>query len=510
MQKAIHLLFTISILLLSCKEKEKPREGFGKVVVTGIDLTKDLQNPGARTLAKSWNHVFDSPLNLSFENQNGETYSLEIDPNNINQSVAIELPFGSYYYVGTQQSEKTSNTLAVWANGSFNLDSDEKELILETGTDQGLITINESLLSNAAIHSPVSKQLDKRQGEFFTYAKSGTDLMLELTTKSPENIFRIKNRISNFEHLAIQVQSQGEIEEFQESDFDLVKKKIILDASNQPLNFFPFISTNLATEANESSGIAYIQGRLFSINDSDNSPKIQELNPESGVLVREIEVQNATNIDWEDLAQSETHLFIGDFGNNLGKRQDLAIYRIAISDLLNSSQVLAEKMNFSFSDQTDFSGTVSNHNFDCEAFFYLDSELHLFSKNKGDKRSKHYTLNSSGSNQTASLRESLDAQGFITSASISTDGKNIVLLGYEDQGISSQSFVWALSGYSGDDFFFNGTKRRITIGSPSVLSQTEGITFTKNLEVLIAGEGFSFAGFEIKSTLSEMDLTGLF
>ena len=44
--------------------------------------------------------------------------------------------------------------------------------------------------------------------------------------------------------------------------------------------------------------------------------------------VRTIKIDNAKNDDWEELAEDDEFIYIGDFGNNNGKRKNLCIYII--------------------------------------------------------------------------------------------------------------------------------------------------------------------------------------
>jgi hypothetical protein len=147
-------------------------------------------------------------------------------------------------------------------------------------------------------------------------------------------------------------------------------------------------------------------------------------------------------------------------------------------------------------------------NYDCEAFFFSDNLLHLFTKNRGDGKTNHYTLDPSQSNSLASLNGSFDVKGLITAAGIDSQG-NICLLGYEDAGFTSRSFVWLFSGYSGTAYL-SGKSTRIFLGSPSLLSQTEGLIFEADGQVMISGERISVGGLTIPAKLSKIDLRGLF
>jgi hypothetical protein len=59
---------------------------------------------------------------------------------------------------------------------------------------------------------------------------------------------------------------------------------------------------------------------LWVIEDS-NANKIYGLNPK-GKLEKSITIQNAENIDWEEITKDkEGNLYIGDFGNNENKEK---------------------------------------------------------------------------------------------------------------------------------------------------------------------------------------------
>ncbi len=102
----------------------------------------------------------------------------------------------------------------------------------------------------------------------------------------------------------------------------------------------------LPDEVSETSGLIYYDNALWTINDSGNAPILYKLSPETGEVLQRIQIANATNKDWEDLAQDEEHIYIGDFGNNMGKRSKLKI-------------LILEKNNIPISGDTSL--TVANH-----------------------------------------------------------------------------------------------------------------------------------------------------
>jgi len=67
----------------------------------------------------------------------------------------------------------------------------------------------------------------------------------------------------------------------------------------------------------ENSGLSLFNQSLWTINDGGNGTLIYELDTLGNVL-REVFIEGVNNVDWEALTQNESHLFIGDFGNNSG------------------------------------------------------------------------------------------------------------------------------------------------------------------------------------------------
>lgn len=62
--------------------------------------------------------------------------------------------------------------------------------------------------------------------------------------------------------------------------------------------------------------------------DSGNGPWLYAIEP-SGELIASIEVLDATNRDWEDMARSNGRLWIGDIGDNARVRPEIQVYWFA-------------------------------------------------------------------------------------------------------------------------------------------------------------------------------------
>ena len=145
----------------------------------------------------------------------------------------------------------------------------------------------------------------------------------------------------------------------------------------------------LSNTVQELSGIISFDGKLYGLNDSGGQPAIYEMDTTNGTITKTITLQGATNIDWEDITQDDSYVYVGDFGNNdSGNRHDLKIYRFPKQDIKNitgSSGTIPsgdiDVINFRYEDQTDFSPSPANStSYDCEAMVYDNGKIHLFTK----------------------------------------------------------------------------------------------------------------------------------
>jgi len=256
---------------------------------------------------------------------------------------------------------------------------------------------------------------------------------------------------------------------------------------------------------NENSGIIVVDTSLWVNVDAQAINKLFKVDSLTGTVQKELEIENGFNVDWEELAQDDQHIYIGDFGNNHGDRENLRIYKMDKEELEKDTAVVTVIL-FEYEDQSDYTRTAFNEtNFDCEAFFYFNDSLHLFSKNWLNGKTRHYVLPTQEGMYTAKLVESFDTKGFITSADINEDGV-VALLGYTEGG---STFLWLLHDYEGSQFF-TGNKRRIELGSGIVNGKTEGISFSNGLRGYITSESFSQLIIQLPPKLLSFDLTQFF
>lgn len=262
------------------------------------------------------------------------------------------------------------------------------------------------------------------------------------------------------------------------------------DLTNHTMNL---VTDLFSPTLNENSGIIFFNGHLFSINDGGNSSSIFEMDT-MGSIIREITVTNAINVDWEAISHNSQSIFVGDFGNNSGSREDLCIYEISKQDIQDSqaTEVTAIRRPFRFEDQLDFNWASNAHNFDCEALISTEDSIYLFSKNWLNEETKLYILPAAWSDTAvAILSAGFNVDGLITDATSDSISGRIMLLGYKNNGGNLYtSFIWMFWDYQGS-FLFSGNKRRIEIGSMFTLGQTEGIALYNSTNGYVSSEQIS-------------------
>ncbi|GAB3848836.1 hypothetical protein GCM10028822_12320 [Hymenobacter terrigena] len=237
----------------------------------------------------------------------------------------------------------------------------------------------------------------------------------------------------------------------------------------------------------ESSGLQLTSQGLWTFNDSGNTPSLYKVDSTSGAVLQQVVITNFINVDWEDIATDAQYLYVGDFGNNNGDRHDLKVLRVQKSAIGTSpnESVTAQAINFSYPDQTNFSPGTNNHNFDCEAFFYANDSLHLFTKNWADLRTKYYTIPAQPGTYVAHLKGSFNTNGLITAADLNAAGTGAGLLGYNSS--TGATFLWLLSDFRNGQFL-KGNKRRIELPNALFIGQAEGLTFVDQYRVFISNE----------------------
>ena len=244
--------------------------------------------------------------------------------------------------------------------------------------------------------------------------------------------------------------------------------------------------TRLPRLLKEISGMAEgNNGSVYAQNDGGNPARLYEVSPMTGEVLREIKIKNAENKDWEELAEDKSYIYIGDFGNNLGSREHLRIYRVSKKDLKKDDEVKADEIELEYPDQESFHKR-SKHNFDCEAMAAIGDSLYLFTKNRDNHNTNVYSVPNTPGDYKARYEGTFDTGGKVTSADYKPGNVNkLALLGYNTKGGHYRSFLYLMYGFKGTDFF-NSTKYRLEV-APNL--QAESVIFNSDSTVLISNEG---------------------
>lgn len=251
----------------------------------------------------------------------------------------------------------------------------------------------------------------------------------------------------------------------------------------------PTLLTNLDPLVSETSGLVFVNGKLWTHNDSGNEAILYCIDTATGMVISQKTITNAINIDWEDISADGEYLYIGDFGNNTGQRNDLKIYKVLIEELNNefSSSINSEIINFSYNSSYYPARSKNNDtDFDCEALIVKDDSIYLFSKNWVSKTCYLYSLPKETGTYVANRRDTLNTQGLICGADYNPETNTVCLIGYV-YGIPAPSILFYLYDFEGNNFF-DGTIIRHELSLNGY--QTEGVTFRDNNRVWFSNENF--------------------
>lgn len=269
-------------------------------------------------------------------------------------------------------------------------------------------------------------------------------------------------------------------------------------------------SLKLDSKLSEISSLEFYQGFYWGNNDSGGKAELYKIDPKTGKVVQTVKITNAENKDWEEIAFSDDFVFIGDFGNNLGNRKDLTIYYFPKTEIHSNQQLVeveAKKIMFYFPEQKDFNPGNKKTNFDCEAMFFYQGKLHLFTKEWTNMQTTHYTLEIKTGVQKAEKIATFKTNYMVTGATIDTNPisntHGFYLIGYTPDG-----FV-LISGFSlpkndKENLFSNKlNKFSLPLGFATQVGQAEGIAIKPDHPNIIcfSNEDFSFKGFRASQSI---------
>ena len=196
---------------------------------------------------------------------------------------------------------------------------------------------------------------------------------------------------------------------------------------------------DLSKKVSETSGLIYYDNSVWTFNDSGGEPEIYRIDGQTGEIVQIVKLKNANNTDWEDITHDDNYIYIGDFGNNLGNRTDLRIYKVNKSlidseSLQNSKavKVPSEIIAFSYNDQTSFTVNNRSNDYDCESLISFGDSLIIFTKNWVDGKTRMYKLPKVGGMYKLDPVSSFDIKGLATGADYNMEKDALIMIGYHD------------------------------------------------------------------------------
>lgn len=235
----------------------------------------------------------------------------------------------------------------------------------------------------------------------------------------------------------------------------------------------------------EISGMVASDNDFWVHNDGDNGSFLLLLTKQ-GTIKTIKRISNAPNYDWEDIAVDPAgNLYVGDIGNNNNNRRMLQIYKIPNPAKSENLRIVAEKIEFDYSDQKEFPPKKNRLVYDAEAMIYFRDTLFVFNKNRTQPYNGYlrvYKLPATIGRQRAILSDSLFLGGnnmlnsWITGADISADATKLALLSHDK--------IWMFQNFKGSNFF----KGTLQVWKLNHFSQKEAICFDSHGELFVADE----------------------
>lgn len=253
----------------------------------------------------------------------------------------------------------------------------------------------------------------------------------------------------------------------------------------------------------EISGLLIDEQNYWGVNDSGGEPEIYLFRKERPQILKTVRFKGESNNDFEVITENDSLIFVGDVGNNYGNRKDLKFLYFNKKRLNGNKyqEVEVKEIPFFYPEQKDYSSRVYRHNFDLEAAFFDEGKLHLFTKQWGDMKTRHFTLDIISGKQPAWLIEEYDSKFLITDAAViyKGDKKRMAWVGYDKKG---QAYLMITTIDKKDIHFFKGEKSIYSLGFGGDLGQIEGIAFRNWNEVCYSAEAFDFMGAKYEQNVT--------
>lgn len=230
---------------------------------------------------------------------------------------------------------------------------------------------------------------------------------------------------------------------------------------------------SLASTIEETSGLFCTAKGALTINDSGNEAKIYRI-AANGKITSTEDVA-AENNDWEAITADKDYYYIGDIGNNRGKREDLQILKVS-----RFNHALVSTIPVKYQANNPASNSAYDHDYDGEALVAKDGHVMLFSKSWKSQLLHVYRISKEGGNEQLVPIKSIEGlPGLVTGADWSASLNSYLLVGY-----SVKTFGGFESFFAMLDPDFN-----ITFTEPLALGQVEGVCAHISGDIWVSQEG---------------------
>jgi len=266
------------------------------------------------------------------------------------------------------------------------------------------------------------------------------------------------------------------------------------------------VGTVKSKDIEEGSGLAASRCQndvLWTHNDSGDDAYIYALNS-TGDALGTWQVPNAQNNDWEDIAafkdaSGKCFVYIGDIGDNKGKRVEHAVYKVRepliTADTKESTRKgpltseNAEVVRFLYPDRSEDAETLMVHP--------ATGDIYIVTKRESGPASVYCIRKPVFDGSTVKLEKIADVSvpavpnGFVTGGDISPDGRRVVICDY------TQGYEWTLP--DGDNNFDDIWKQVPAVVDLGQRKHGESISYNVDGTALFAtSEGKNSPVFEIK------------
>jgi len=247
----------------------------------------------------------------------------------------------------------------------------------------------------------------------------------------------------------------------------------------------PLASFQLGDSLSETSGLIIWEGLGWTHNDNTDT-RLYGLDLSDARIEESINLPGVENLDWEEISQDSSFIYVGDFGNNeSGNRTDLHILKVAKHSLISGFPAI-DTIHFSYSDQPKPESIGPNKtDFDCEAFVVSSDSIYLFTKQWFGSGTSVYRLPKEPGVYLAEKRDACHIEGMITGAVLLESERLLVLCGYNKL---VSPFFYLLYDFEDQDFFA-ANRRKLGILLP--FHQVEGIASADGIHYYVSNESFS-------------------